>query len=76
MEELLRVVVIHRNRLFREGLVAGLTMQPDITVAGEVAEVREFIERFDQLQPDSHCGFCPPRTKWPRYRATDSSQLR
>jgi len=51
MAEAIRVVIIHRRRLFREGLAFALSQQPDLTVVGSVSEAYEIIGEFATLCP-------------------------
>lgn len=52
MENAIRVAVIHRNRLFREGLAIVLSQQPDITVVSCMDEAGEVIVEIGRLSPD------------------------
>ncbi len=52
MKEILRVLIIHGNRLFREGLAFVLTQQQNITVVATVAEAFEILEELEMLRPD------------------------
>ncbi len=47
-----RVLIIHRNRLFREGLAFVLAQQPDVIVVGAVACAAEILQDFQRLRPD------------------------
>ena len=47
-----RILIIHRNRLFREGLAFVLAQQPNMTVAGIVASASEIMQDFERLRPD------------------------
>ncbi len=48
----MRILVVDDQVLFREGLVALLSGQPDLTVVGEANSVSEAIEMARQLKPD------------------------
>jgi two-component system, NarL family, nitrate/nitrite response regulator NarL len=48
----LQVVVIHRHRLFREGLVYALAQQPSVTVLDVAVEAAEVLEKLKILRPD------------------------
>ncbi len=52
MKEILRVLIIHGNRLFREGLAFVLTQQQNITVVATVAQAFEILEELEKLRPD------------------------
>lgn len=52
MEEEIKIVIIHRKRLFREGLVFVLSQQRDMAVVGSVASVSELLGEIDRLHPD------------------------
>ena len=52
MEQPIRVLIIHRNRLFREGLAFVLAHQQDITVGGSEAEVGQILGELERLRPD------------------------
>jgi DNA-binding NarL/FixJ family response regulator len=45
MEGVIRIVIIHRKRLLREGLAFVLSQQPGIVVVSSVAEACEVLER-------------------------------
>jgi len=47
-----RSVIIHRNRLFREGLACVLAQQPNMMVAGVFASVSEMLQDAEALRPD------------------------
>ena len=47
-----RSVIIHRNRLFREGLACVLAQQPNMMVAGVFASVSEMLQDAETLRPD------------------------
>lgn len=47
-----RVLIIHRNRLFREGLAFVLAQQPNITVARVVAYPSEVLHEIEKLRID------------------------
>jgi len=46
-----RVLIIHRNRLLREGLAFVLAQQQDISVIGSVADPGEVLEELGRLRP-------------------------
>ena len=52
MGEAIRVVVIHRKRLWREGLTFVLSQQQNITVVGSVAKASEILEEIEGLRPE------------------------
>lgn len=52
MERPIRVLIIHRNRLFREGLAFVLTQQPNIAVVGCWPGATEAAGEFEKLAPD------------------------
>jgi DNA-binding NarL/FixJ family response regulator len=52
VENVIRVAIIHRNRLFREGLAFVLCQQQDISVAICVAEARDAFVDVEKLSPD------------------------
>jgi DNA-binding NarL/FixJ family response regulator len=52
MENAIRVAIIHRNRLFREGLAVVLSQQPDITAVSCIDEAGEVIVEIGRLCPD------------------------
>jgi len=52
MERQIRVLIIHRNRLFREGLAFVLEQEQPITVVGAVAEASAVWEELERLHPD------------------------
>ncbi len=52
MERPIRVLIIHRNRLFREGLAFVLAQQEPMTVVGSVAEVGGVLGELETLCPD------------------------
>jgi len=52
MEGPVRVLIIHRNRLFREGLAFVLAQQEAMTVVGSVAEVGGVLGGLEMLCPD------------------------
>jgi two-component system, NarL family, nitrate/nitrite response regulator NarL len=52
MQNAIRVAIIHRNRLFREGLAFVLSQQQNITVVTCTAEVSTIIVEIDKLLPD------------------------
>lgn len=51
MEEAIRVLIIHRNRLFREGLAFVLAQQPNMAGVGGVAGVGEVLRELESLRP-------------------------
>lgn len=51
MEDVIRVLIIHRNRLFREGLAFVLAQQQAIEVIRAVAEVSTVLEDLETLRP-------------------------
>jgi two-component system, NarL family, nitrate/nitrite response regulator NarL len=51
VENAIRVGIIHRNRLFREGLAFVLSQQQDITVAICIAEARDAFPDIEKLSP-------------------------
>jgi two-component system nitrate/nitrite response regulator NarL len=51
MGEAIRVVIIHRKRLLREGLTFALSQQPNIIVVGSVAKASEILGDLDGLRP-------------------------
>ena len=52
MENAIKVGIIHRNRLFREGLAFALSQQQDITVAICIAEARDAFPDIEKLGPN------------------------
>jgi len=61
MERPIRVFIIHRNRLFREGLAFVLAQQEDITVGGSEAQVGGVLGKLETLCPDVVLlDLCPP----------------
>jgi len=52
MERPIRVLIIHRNRLFREGLAFVLAQQQDITVVGSFPGAGEVVAELVRLTPD------------------------
>ena len=48
----IRVLIIHRNRLFRDGLAFVLAQQPNITVVRAVAELSAVLADLETLRPD------------------------
>ena len=52
MENDIRVGLIHRNRLFREGLAVVLSQQQDISVVTCLAEAKEAFGDIERLRPD------------------------
>jgi len=51
MERPIRILIIHRNRLFREGLAIVLAQQPNVTVVSTVAYASEILEELNLLRP-------------------------
>lgn len=47
-----RILIIHRNCLFREGLAFVLAQQPNMMVAGVFASVSEMLQDTETLRPD------------------------
>ena len=52
MGETIRIINIHRKRLFREGLTFALSQQQDIAVVSSVSGVCEVLEEMARLRPD------------------------
>jgi len=52
LENDIRVGLIHRNRLFREGLAVVLSQQQDISVVTCLAEAKEAFGDIERLRPD------------------------
>jgi len=52
MGEAIRVVIIHRKRLLREGLTFALSQQQNISVVGSVAKAGEILGELDGLRPE------------------------
>lgn len=52
MSGTIRVLIIHRNCLFREGLAFVLAQQPNIAVVGSVAEASAVLGELEKLRPD------------------------
>ena len=52
MQNAIRVAIIHRNRVFREGLAFVLSQQQNIIVVTCTAEVSTIIVEIDKLRPD------------------------
>jgi len=48
----IRVMLVHRGELFREGLAAILEREPNLEVVSKFTSGLEAIERVSQLQPD------------------------
>lgn len=48
----IRLLIIHRNRLYREALVSGLVQQPDFTVVGTANEANSVLTELNKLSPD------------------------
>lgn len=53
MAEIIRVMVVDDNDLMRRGLVATLSIEPDLKVVGAAANAREALEMYRELQPDA-----------------------
>ncbi|MHC4278192.1 MAG: response regulator [Planctomycetota bacterium] len=53
MPKRIRSLIIHRNRLFREGLAFALTQKADINVVGVVAHPSEILQDIEKLRPDA-----------------------
>lgn len=51
-ERAVRVLVVHPNRLFREGLAFVLARQPGISVVASVARISEALGELQTLRPD------------------------
>ncbi len=47
-----RILIIHKNRLFREGLAFVLTQQPNVTVAAVTASASDILQDLEKLRPD------------------------
>ncbi len=52
MEGLIRVLLIHSNRILREGLAIVLPQQHNIAVVGSVAEASAILMELERLRPD------------------------
>ena len=52
MERAIRVLIIHRNRLLRDGLNFILAQQQSITVARAVGQAGPILEDLERLRPD------------------------
>lgn len=52
MEGAIRVVIVHPNRLLREGLAYALSQQQRISAITTCAEITEVLHEFDRLSPD------------------------
>ena len=52
MKDSIRVLIIHRNRLFRDGLAFVVAQQPNITVVRAVAELSAVLADLEMLRPD------------------------
>jgi two-component system nitrate/nitrite response regulator NarL len=52
MEGMIRVAIIHRKRLFREGLAFALSQQQGIAVVSSAAEAYEVLDEIPRLLPD------------------------
>ena len=52
MERPIRVLIIHRNRLFREGLAFVLAQQQNISVVGSFPGAGEVVGELERLTPD------------------------
>ena len=52
MEDVIRVLIIHWNRLLREGLAFVLSQQQPINVVGAVAQANAALEDLEKLRPD------------------------
>src|SRR5690242_19548676 len=50
MREAIRVIIIHRKRLLREGLTFALAQQQNISVVGSVATTSEIVGEIDGLR--------------------------
>ena len=48
----IRLLLVDENTLFRKGLVALLTQQADLTIAGDLASGREATQACTGLEPD------------------------
>ncbi len=51
MEESIKTIIIHRNRLLREGLGMVLSQQPDIAVLAQVAATQDDLATLQALAP-------------------------
>jgi DNA-binding NarL/FixJ family response regulator len=52
VEHTIRVLIADDHRVFREGLRAVLSPEPDMEVVGEAATGKEVLERATELEPD------------------------
>lgn len=52
MERVIRILIIHRNHLLREGLAHMLSQQPNLTVIGRVPEADGILSELPTLRPD------------------------
>ncbi|MFQ5847556.1 MAG: LuxR C-terminal-related transcriptional regulator [Candidatus Methylomirabilales bacterium] len=52
MQDAIRVLIIHRNRLFREGLAFVLTQQPTTSTIYAVSEAARVLKDLETLRPD------------------------
>jgi len=48
----IRVLAVDDHPLLREGIVALLADETDVTLVGEAADGREAVEQFRRLRPD------------------------
>jgi DNA-binding NarL/FixJ family response regulator len=51
-QEVIRILTVDDHQLLREGIVAVLERQPDMSVVGQAGSGREAIESFRRLRPD------------------------
>ena len=73
MAEAIRIMIIHRKRLFREGLAFVLSQQRDMTVIGSVSTACEIVGEMARLRPDVIViDFCLPE----RYGLGEARQIR
>ncbi len=52
MEGAIRIVIIHPNRLLREGLAYVLSQRQGMCAVATYAEIAEVLDEFDRLSPD------------------------
>lgn len=52
MDDVIRVLIIHRNRTLREGVALAIAQQSAMTVVRGVGEVGEVLGDLDRLRPD------------------------
>jgi DNA-binding NarL/FixJ family response regulator len=63
-ERIIRVILVHPNRLVREGLAFVLARQQGISVVGSIAQIKEVIDELPNLRPDVYIiDLCAPNRR-------------